>query len=148
MRRFIDFIKDTIYDLNHFIFTLLIVVAVIFILQNRIRVMFSRDYSKMGGIEVKAAENVERESLYSTDNLPNIDISVILPKDASIEDVGRILYESGVISDVEQFLNIINIYDLQNKIEYNNYEIQRGLTLEEVINTITNNALDEAKQNS
>ena len=63
MRRFINFIKDTIYDLNHFVFTLLIFFAVAFILQNRIRFMFSRDYSKIGGNEVKAAENVEREAL-------------------------------------------------------------------------------------
>ncbi|WP_300408385.1 hypothetical protein [Lagierella sp.] len=147
MKRFINFIKDTIYDLNHIIFTLVIIAAVAFILQNRIRYMFSKDYSKIGGNEVKAVENVEREALYSSENIPDIDISVILPEGSSPEDVGRILYESKVIDDVEQFLNVINTYDLGNKIEYQTYQIKKGSTLEEVINQITNNALAEVKEN-
>ncbi|WP_237036469.1 hypothetical protein [Mediannikoviicoccus vaginalis] len=147
MRRFINFIKDTIYDLNHFVFTLLIIVAVAFILQNRIRFMFSRDYSKIGGNEVKAAENVEREALYNEDNMPDIDISVLLPEDSSPEDVARILNESNVVEDIEGFLNIINTYNLQEKIKYGDYEIKKGSTMEEVVNQITDNALDEAKKN-
>lgn len=147
MRRFINFIKDTLYDLNHFVFTLLIIVAVVFILQNRIRFMFSRDYSKLGGNEVKAAENVERHSVYSSDSIPDIDISILLPEGSSPEDVGRILNESNVIEDVEDFLNIINTYKLQDKIKYGDYEIKKGSTLEEVVNQITNNALDETKSN-
>ncbi len=147
MKRFINFIKDTIYDLNHIIFTLLIIAAVAFILQNRIRYMFSKDYSKIGGNEVKAVENVEREALYSSENIPDIDISVILPEGSTPEDVGRILYESKVIDDVEQFLNVINTYNLGDKIKYQDYQIKKGATLEEVINQITDNALSEAKEN-
>lgn len=147
MKRFINFIKDTIYDLNHIIFTLLIIAAVAFILQNRIRYMFSKDYSKIGGNEVNAVENVEREALYSSENIPDIDISVILPEESTPEDVGRILYESKVIDDVEQFLNVINTYNLGDKIKYQDYQIKKGATLEEVINQITDNALSEAKEN-
>ncbi|QQK07490.1 hypothetical protein [Miniphocaeibacter halophilus] len=145
MKRFINFIRDTIYDINYFLFTLIIIVLVAFILQNRISYIFSRDYASIQGNIPKTTTKVESESIYASDNMPEIDITVILPDGSDIVSKASILTQSGVIDDQEKFLNIINTYNLQDKVLSGEFSIKKGSTLEEIINIVTNDALLEAK---
>lgn len=145
MKRFINFIRDIIYDLNYFLFTLIIIALVAFILQNRITYIFTRDYASIYNNTPKTTTNVKSESIYASDSMPEIDITVVLPDGSDIISKASILTQSGVIDDQEKFLNVINTYNLQDKVLSGEFIIKKGTTLEEVINQITNNALTEVK---
>lgn len=143
MKRFINFIRDILYDLNYYIFTLLILAAICFILYNRIDYMFSTDYAAENTTTTSSNKTVEGTSVYSDDNIPEINITVIFPEGISVTDKARILYESGLIDDQEKFLNIVNTYNLEDKIGIGEFSIRKGSSLEEIINQISNNALSE-----
>lgn len=143
MKRFVNFIRDVLYDLNYFIFTFLILAAVCFILYNRINFMFTRDYAAESPVVTESKSNVKGESVYSDDNAPEINITAVLPEGTSIEDKARILYESKIIDDQEKFLNIVKTYKLEDKIGSGEFSIRNGSSLEEIINQLSNNALTE-----
>ena len=146
MKRFFNFIADILYSLNFYIITILVIGATIFILYNRVNIMFSNDYFSENQIGVKSYSKVEADSYYSPGNAPVIGIKIVIPTGIDIIDKARILYEYDVIDDQEKFLNIIRTYNLEDKVEDGEFEIIKGSTLEDVINLITNNALTEAKK--
>ncbi|WP_099203336.1 endolytic transglycosylase MltG [Miniphocaeibacter massiliensis] len=143
MKRFINFIKDTVYDLNILIFTLIVIVLVGFVLQNRIHAMYSADYGVKRENMKTSLSQVEVEDVYSDENAPKIDINVTLPEGSSIIDISRILTEYKVISDPEEFLNYVKTNNLESSIKHGQFTISKGSSLEEVVNIITGNTSSE-----
>ena len=145
MRRFVNFIKDTIYDLNIFLFTLVVIVLVGFVLQNRIHAMYTSDYSIQRENANNSLSEAKVENVYSDENAPKIDITVTLPEGTSTIDVSRILVESKVISDPEEFINYLRTNNLEDSIKNGDFTISKEATLEEVVNIITGNTSTETE---
>lgn len=146
MKRFVNFVRDIIYSINYLLFTLIIIALVAFILYNRIDYMFTKNYAVESEGKTKSLSNVEREAVFSDDD-NGIEISVILPEGSELSSKAEILQQSGLIDDSEKLLNIINTYNLSDKVGSGEFKIQKGSSLEDIINIITSNALAEAKGN-
>ncbi len=144
MKRFVNFIRDIIYSLNYFLFTLIIIALVAFILYNRIDYMFTENYAVESEDRTKSLSTVEREVVFSDDD-NRIEISVTLPEGSDLSSKSEILQQSGLIDDSEKLLNIINTYNLSDKVGSGEFKIQKGSSLEDIINIITSNALADAK---
>lgn len=144
MKRFVNFIRDIIYSLNYLLFTLIIIALVAFILYNRIDYMFTENYAVESEGKTKSLSTVEREAVFSDDE-NRIEISVTLPEGAELSSKAEIIQQSGLIDDSGKLLNIINTYNLSDKVGSGEFKIQKGSSLEDIINIITSNALAEAK---
>ena len=145
MKRFVSFMKDTIYDLNIFLFTLIVIALVGFVLQNRIHAMYTNDYSSQRENANNSLSEVKVENVYPDHNAPKIDISVILPEGTSTIDTSRILVEAKVISDPEEFINYLRTNNLEDSVQNGEFTISKEATLEEVVNIITGNVSSETE---
>lgn len=125
--KFINFLRDTIYDLYQYILMLIILGVVVFVLHHSITTMFTTDYNKIQHSAVDQAKVAETREEKATD------FSLTIPENFSTLDISKILVDAQVITNEEQFIHYINENKLSDKLLPGQYVFHKNMTPEEII---------------
>lgn len=128
MRKFIESVKDTIYDLNHFMWILIIIAAVSIIVSFQTYELFSKDYTTE---ETAAAENESPVAKVAEE--PPAEIQITIPEGATYLDASKILVDAGIVKDEEAFVKMIQDQGLEETVQPGEYAVAREASAEEIL---------------
>ena len=131
--KFINFIRDTIYDLYQYIVILAIMAIVSFILYTTIVSMYATDYNHLVSSNNKEAVITETKEEESNN------FELFIPESSSILDISKILVDSGVIINQEEFVNFLKENELENSLQGGSYDFKKNMTYDEIIKVFENN---------
>ncbi|WP_235973492.1 endolytic transglycosylase MltG [Peribacillus faecalis] len=60
-----------------------------------------------------------------------------IPTGMGSDDISRLLFENNIIEDADQFEIYLKDHDLAKKIQIGTYQLHKGMTFEEISDTIT-----------
>lgn len=127
MRKFIESVKDTIYDLNHFMWILIIIAAVSIIVSFQTYELFSRDYTT----EEQTAE-AQSPVAKVAEEAPT-EIQITIPEGATYLDASKILVDAGIVKDEEAFVKMIQDQGLEEAVQPGEYAVAREASAEEIL---------------
>ena len=128
MRKFIESVKDTIYDLNHFMWILIIIAAVSIIVSFQTYELFSKDYTTE---ETAAAENESPVAKVAEE--PPAEIQITIPEGATYLDASKILVDAGIVKDEEALVKMIQDQGLEETVQPGEYAVAREASAEEIL---------------
>lgn len=128
MKKFMESVKDTIYDLNHFMWILIIITAVGIIVSFQTYELFSRDYTT----EETAAVESESPVAKVAEEAP-AEIQITIPEGATYLDASKILVDAGIVKDEEAFVKMIQEQGLEEAVQPGEYTVSRDAAPEDLL---------------
>ncbi|MGO4987612.1 MAG: endolytic transglycosylase MltG [Gallicola sp.] len=132
MRKFIGRVKDTLYDLNHLMWILIIILAMGIIISFQTYDLFSRDYTTS---ETSVSNSQSPVSKVAEE--PPSEIQVTIPEGATYLDAAKILIDANIIKDEESFVKLIQEKKLEEGILPGSYTLTQGMDYEELLQVLT-----------
>ena len=132
MRKFIESIKDTLYDLNHLMWILIIILAMGIIVSFQTYTLFSKDYNPQETVKTQTKSPVTK----AAEEAPP-EIQITIPEGATYLDTAKILIDAKIIKDEESFVKLIQEKKLEGKILPGAYSLTRNMDQEKLLNTLT-----------
>lgn len=165
MKKFLESIKDLIYDSIDYIIMFCIIGLVVVVIGWRLDILFADDLTDMPVSNVEEntdqVEDNEDSDLDSTENNEDIAtesdkndqtsesdednentpsdtdiVQVIIPQGSLPSNIGSILESKGLISSKSDFIEKSQAMNLDTKLKSGDYEIKQGSTLEEIVKMI------------
>ncbi|MDO5715951.1 MAG: hypothetical protein Q4P25_05180 [Tissierellia bacterium] len=135
--RFIRFILDTIYDLYQYILILLIVAVISLVLYSSIQHMFSTDYNQVKAGQGDTATFTEiKEEEEST-------FQVTIPEGFSLLDISKVLIDSKVIKNEEEFIHYIKDNNKEDLLVPGEYQFSKNMEYEDIVHLFEEQAPTE-----
>ena len=132
MRKFIESIQDTLYDLNHLMWILIIILAMGIIVSFQTYTLFSKDYNPQETVKTQTKSPVTK----AAEEAPP-EIQITIPEGATYLDTAKILIDAKIIKDEESFVKLIQEKKLEGKILPGAYSLTRNMDQEKLLNTLT-----------
>ena len=132
MKKTINSIRDTFYDLNHFMWMLIIFILMTGIVGYQIHDLFSKDYKTSHQSKANTNNVVTKVS----EEAP-VNIDVTIPEGATYLDVSKILIDTGIIKDEEKFVDKLQKKGLEKSFVPGNYSLTQGMNEDELLKKIT-----------
>ncbi len=147
MKKIINAIKDFLYNITDYGLIITVVVIMIAVLAWRFDILFNK------GIEKEAIASIPNTSQNANTNEPNNEnennensdpseednksvITVEIPQGSFPAAIGEILVNENLIEDENEFLNRSVALGLDTKLQSGTYEIETGMSLDDVIKII------------
>ncbi len=135
MRKFIESVKDTLYDMNHYMWILIILSAMGLIVSFQTYDLFSKDYTI-----AETSETIQKNpATKAAEKVPS-EIQVTIPDGATYLDVSKILVDANIIKDEEIFVKLIQEKKLEESILPGTYTLTQNADHEELLKTLTTKA--------
>lgn len=142
-------IKDFFYDKNDIIIVLIILALAAFIIYTRIGIIM--DYpEKMADESAATAQTTVSETTVSeteatssesdsdkSDSTADDIVSIKITDDDTSVSVAQKLEKAGLVESATEFEGYISNMDKADKIQSGSFEIKKGSSFEEILNTIT-----------
>lgn len=132
MRKFIHKVRDLFYDLNQYMWMLIISILVVGVLATVTYDMFTKDYTA----EVGSSEEASTPVTTVEEELSQ-DIQVTIPEGSTFLDASKILVNANIIQDEEAFVKIIQEQGLEESILPGEYHFKLHDDPEQVLKAIT-----------
>lgn len=132
MRKFIESIKDTLYDMNHYMWVLMILLAMGIIVSFQTYDLFSKDYTR-----TESSESIQKNPVTKAAEKVPSEIQVTIPDGATYLDVSKILIDANIIKDEEAFVKLIQEKKLEESILPGSYTLPQDADHEELLKTLT-----------
>lgn len=152
----VDKLKDILYDSIDYIIMIGIVVVVILVIGWRLDILFTgSDVAEVPTNEVSepitnevepkpddTSGNQSNESpeTPSNENAGSTEVQVTIPDGSLPNDIGKILEESGVIENSNEFVNKAVELGLDTKLRSGSYSLNTNQTIEEIVLIISKQA--------
>lgn len=152
----VDKLKDILYDSIDYIIMIGIVVVVILVIGWRLDILFTgSDVAEVPTNEVSepitdevepspddTSGNQSNESpeTPSNENTVSTEVQVTIPDGSLPNDIGKILEESGVIENSNEFVNKAVELGLDTKLRSGSYSLNTNQTIEEIVLIISKQA--------
>lgn len=126
------FLKDTFYDIKHFLFIVLILVAAFFILKYELTDLYTKETISENTETVEQEKNTEVNIAGVVKEEP-IEISVTIPAESTLLDISKILIDTGIIKDEGTFVEKVKSSGFEGKLKTGEFKLKRGLSDDEVL---------------
>lgn len=126
------FLKDTFYDIKHFLFIVLILVAAFFILKYELTDLYTKETISENTETVEQEKNTEVNIAGVAKEEP-IELSVTIPAESTLLDISKILIDTGIIKDEGTFIEKVKNSGFEGKLKTGEFKLKRGLTDDEVL---------------
>lgn len=126
------FLKDTFYDIKHFLFIVLILVAAFFILKYELTDLYTKETISENTETVEQEKNTEVNIAGVAKEEP-IELSVTIPAESTLLDISKILIDTGIIKDEGTFIEKVKSSGFEGKLKTGEFKLKRGLTDDEVL---------------
>lgn len=163
--KFLEKLKDILYDSIDYVIMLTIVVIVVFVIGWRLDVLFAKDAYEPKDNDTVIVDNSTRpkpndvhntedddkenpdenpdETEKPEDNLPptNVETEVVnvkIPDGSLPGKIGNILVEYGLVSSSKDFVDKAVELKLETKLRSGSFEISKGSNLEQIVKIIAN----------
>ncbi|GFN34263.1 hypothetical protein [Tepidimicrobium xylanilyticum] len=165
MKNFIEKLKDLLYDGIDYIVMVFIIVTVVLIINWRLDGLFAKDAvddivnkptneiennlddeNRHTNIEENPNNDVidNRNKNTGDNGQNNIDaeeikelVKITIPSGTLPPEIGDILVANGLINNKNEFLNKVIELKMETKLKSGEYEIERGLSIEDIIGILT-----------
>lgn len=145
MQKFLDAIKDFLYDSVDYIIMIAIIGLVIFIIGWRLDLLFAKDVGDIIPNENITMENEEDEGESpnpieedpTKDNSNKTIITVSIPTGSNSSNIADLLESNGLISSKPDFLDKSEEMNLSTKLKAGNFKIESGSSMEDILNILT-----------
>ena len=149
MQKFLDAIKDFLYDSVDYIIMIGIIGLVIFIIGWRLDLLFAKDAEDIipnenitmtneeespDPIEDDGKENEEDPI---QDNSNKTIITVSIPTGSNSSNIADLLESNGLISSKSDFLQKSDEMNLSTKLKAGNFNFESGSSMEDILNILT-----------
>src|SRR5690625_3842347 len=126
------FLKDTFYDIKHFLFIIFILLAAFFIIKYELNDLYNKEpISK--NIETTENEKNSEVNITGVAKEEPIEISVTIPAESTLLDISKILIDTGIIKDETTFVEKVKSAGLEGKLKTGEFKLKRGLSDDEVL---------------
>ena len=110
------FLKDTFYDIKHFLFIVLILVAAFFILKYELTDLYTKETISENTETVEQEKNTEVNIAGVAKEEP-IELSVTIPAESTLLDISKILIDTGIIKDEGTFIEKVKSSGFEGKLK-------------------------------
>ena len=146
MKKFLDAIKDFLYDSVDYIIMIGIIGLVIFIIGWRLDLLFAKDAEDIISNENITMSNEEEESPDSIEDDGKEEedpieektmITVSIPAGSNSTNIADLLASVGLIASKSDFLDKSEEMNLSTKLKAGNFNIESGSSMEEILTILT-----------
>lgn len=148
MNKYIEKIKDILYDSFEYVVIAGIVVIVALIIGWRLDILFANDIAEdvhndseivvVGPKEaVEEPNNKPLEDDTTDEEVTGKNIDVVIPTGALPGEIAVLLKENGLVDDDKDFISKVVELNLDTKLKSGTYSIPEGSSYEEILNILT-----------
>lgn len=147
MKKFLDAIKDFLYDSVDYIIMIGIIGLVIFIIGWRLDLLFAKDAEDIisnENITIKIEQEKDSPDSIEDDGKEeenpiedNKIITVSIPAGSNSTNIADLLESNGLISSKSDFLDKSEEMNLSTKLKAGNFNIESGSSMEEILTILT-----------
>ena len=161
MNKFIEKMKDILYDMSDYIIIFGIIIGIVFIISWRLDILFPKTIaivepevtvesksieSKLikkplvePKVEDKAESEIENADEAETPVEPVAEpviVKILIPDDPTVVDVGNVLLNLELIDSIQEFEDKVAELSYEKSFHAGEFEVEKDYSLEEVLNTI------------